>query len=94
MQTSSSFAKTTDGLARALQSESNCAIEWLDENKMIVNPDKFQAILLDKCKLDLTDKNIKIGNQNMQVISDVKILEVHIDHKLNFKFTQDLPIYI
>ena len=92
----SSFAKATDILAEVLESESNCAIEWFDENKMIVNPDKFQAILLDKCKLDLTDKNIKIGNQNMQVISGIKMLEVHIDHKLNFKFThgQDLPIYI
>ena len=25
-------------------------------------------------------------NQNMQVISDVKMLEVDVDHELNFKF--------
>ena len=45
--TLSSSVKTTDSLAKVLESESNCAIEWFDENKTIVNSDKLQAILLD-----------------------------------------------
>ena len=79
-----SFAKSIDRLVKILESESDYANYWFDENKMIINPDKFQAILLDKRKSDLAYRNIKIENQNIQVVSDVKMLGVHIDHKLNF----------
>lgn len=79
-----SFAKSIDRLVKILESESDYANYWFDENKMIINPDKFQAILLDKRKSDLAYRSIKIENQNIQVVSDVKMLGVHIDHKLNF----------
>ena len=46
--TAYSFAKTLRGLVTILQSECETAINWLHNNKMIVNPDKFQVILLDK----------------------------------------------
>ena len=42
------FAKTLRSLVTILQSECETAINWLYNNKMIVNPDKFQLILLDK----------------------------------------------
>ena len=75
--TLSSFAKSIDSLANILESESNCATDWSDQNKMIFNPDKFQAIMLDS-------RNIIIRNQNIQAISDIKMLEVHIDLILIF----------
>ena len=37
-------------LVDILQSGSEIVIDWFENNKMIVNPDKFQAILLDKRK--------------------------------------------
>ena len=68
-----------------LQSECNVAIEWCIENKMFMNPDKFQAILLDKQKSDYT----KLTEEN-QVVSSVDILDVTIDKKLNFNLQIDI----
>ena len=52
---------------------------------MVVNPDKFQAILLDKRNSDLyLNENTAIDKENIKVISNVKMLGVHIDSKLNF----------
>ena len=83
--TFSSFAKSIDGLAKILESDSNCAINSSDENKMmIVNPDKFQAIMLDNPKSDVIGRNIIIRNHNIQAVTDVKIVEVHTDLILTF----------
>ena len=46
--TLSSFARTVKNLVSILESESSCAINWFRDNSMIVIPDKFQAILLNK----------------------------------------------
>ena len=43
-----SFAKTFRELVTILQSKCEIAINWLYNNKVIVNPDKFQAVLLGK----------------------------------------------
>ena len=51
---------------------------------MIVNPDKFQVILLDKRDSDNTNIELKIGNEKIKSTSSVKLLRVHIDDKLNF----------
>ena len=58
---------------------------------MIVNPDKFQAILLDKRNSDLhLNENITIDKENIKVVSNVKMLGVHIDSKLNFNLHIDI----
>ena len=46
--TLSSFAKTVNDLVSILQSESGCLINWFGDNNLIVNPDKFQVVPLDK----------------------------------------------
>ena len=51
---------------------------------MIVNPDKFQAIILDKLKRDHTDECITVDNQQIKVVSSVKLLGLQLDDKLNF----------
>ena len=43
--TLSAWANTISDLINKLESDSNIAIEWFKMNKMIVNPDKFQAIV-------------------------------------------------
>ena len=64
--------------------ECEAAINWLHNNKMIVNPDKFQVILLDKRGSDNTNIELKIGIEKIKSTSSVKLLGVHIDDKLNF----------
>ena len=54
-----SFAKTFREIVRILQSECETTINWLYSNKMIVNPDKFQLILLDKCRSDKTNIEVE-----------------------------------
>ena len=51
---------------------------------MIVNPDKFQVILLDKRGSDNTNIEVKIGKEKTKSTSSVKLLGVHINDKLNF----------
>ena len=43
-------AKELNSLKIILCNDSNKAIDWLNENKMLANPSKFQAIVLNKSK--------------------------------------------
>ena len=67
-----------------MQSGSEIVIDWFKNNKMIVNPDKFQAILLDKRKSGHTNQRIVVDNQYIKVVSSVELLGIQIDDKLNF----------
>ena len=82
--TLASFASTLKELLPILESECEAAINWLHNNKMIVNPDKFQVILLDKRGSDNTNIELKIGTEKIKSTLSVKLLGVHIDDKLNF----------
>ena len=52
-------------------------------NKMIVNPDKSQVIVLNK-RSDLTNTNFKVDNQVIKLVSSVELPGIQIDDKLNF----------
>ena len=82
--TLSAFAETILEMIDVLQSGSEIIIDWFKNNKMIVNPDKFQAILLDKRKSDHKNQRIIVENQNIKVLSSVELLGIRIDDKLNF----------
>ena len=51
---------------------------------MIVNPDKLQAIVLNKKRSDLTNTNFQVDNQVIKSVSSVELLGIQIDDKLNF----------
>ena len=68
----------------SLESESNIAIDWFRKNEMIINPDKFQAIILDKKKSNLTNIPLTIDNQTIKSVPSVELIGVHLDDKLNF----------
>ena len=46
--TISTASKNMNNLIHTLEKESETAVEWFNQNKIIVNPDKFQAMLLEK----------------------------------------------
>ena len=71
-------------LIKILESESEVVIDWFKINRMVVNPDKFQAVTLDKRKRDHTDEHITVDNQQIKVVSSVKLLGLQLDDKLNF----------
>ena len=51
---------------------------------MIINPDKFQAIILDKKKSNLTNIPLTIDNQTIKSVPSVELLGGHLDDKLDF----------
>ena len=57
----SAIAKNVKELKTTLQSELGVVINWFKNNKMIVNPEKFQAIILYKQKLS----NEKLSTSNL-----------------------------
>ena len=60
--TFSVFSKTIKGLLHILQSISLKTITWFKENKMIVNADKIQPLLIDRRKQDHTNEVVQIEN--------------------------------
>ena len=78
------FTTTVSRLVKILESESEVVIDRFKKNKMVVNPDEFQVITLDKQKSDHTNERITAGNQQIKVVSSVKPLGLQLDDKMNF----------
>ena len=53
-------------------------------NKMIGNPDKFHAIVLNKKCSDLRNTNLQVDDKVIKLISSVELLGIQIDDMLNF----------
>ena len=82
--TLSACRETVSQLIDMLELESNIATDWFTKNEMIINPDKFQAIILDKKKSNLTNIPLTIHNQTIKSVPSVELLAIHLDDKLNF----------
>ena len=82
--TLSAFATTVSRLIKMLESEPEAVIDWFKKSKMVVNLDKFQAIILDKRKRDPTDERITVDNQQIKVVSSVILLGLQLDDRRNF----------
>ena len=80
----SAFESNIKNLKLILEPESKTAISWFQSNKMIVNPGKFEGIIIDKKKQNQTAKYISIDQKNIKTSSSVKLLGIHTDDKLNF----------
>ena len=81
--TISTASKNMSNLIQTLEKESETAVDWFNQNKMIVNPDKFQAMLLEK-RNENNQSCLKINNQTIKTTNCVKLLGINIDSKLNF----------
>ena len=78
--TISAAERTTENLVFTLETENQAAIEWFELNEMIVNPAKFQAIVVRK--------NAKMKDSYPSIINDLTInsknivnLVIEIDNK-------------
>ena len=69
--TLSMLEKNIQNLIAILETESNTAIEWFQNNKKMVNPGKFQAIIIDKNKKCHTNETLKIGDKIIKASSSV-----------------------
>ena len=76
-------AKSLDQLKSVLEIDTEIAIDWLSNNKLIANPSKFQAIILNKGKPNI-NSSFKIKNASIDSADSVVLLGIHIDNKLKF----------
>ena len=51
---------------------------------MIVDPEKSQAIILDKQKHDYSNETIKFDNKTVETMSSFRLQGIQLDEKLNF----------
>ena len=64
--------------------ESENAIKWFSEKYIIVNPDKFKSITIQKSNQTSKPKQFLIGKDFVEVASLAKLLGIHIDDQLSF----------
>ena len=81
----SDSAKTIPDLIKSLENESNNAIEWFRGNDMIVNPEKFQAIIFNRRPKDKNTYTLNFDNKEIQTSPNVVLLGIEIDNNLTFK---------
>ena len=68
-----SFGKTYEDLVKKLEHECELTLTLFKNNKMMVNPNKFQAMLLNKSKSTHVKATINIGNGKIKSLSAVKL---------------------
>ena len=93
----SSTEKSQEELIKSLTSESEKAAQWFKENVMIVNLDKFQAIIIDRKNQQNNPTSIKINGININSGKSVRLLGLEIDSKLKFdkhitQFCKKMPV--
>ena len=72
-------------LISTLEQGSQAAVDWFKINEMVVNPDKFQAIVVKKnCRMKDSYDALNINNQNINSENCVKLLGIEIDNTLSF----------
>ena len=71
-------------LVGILERETGVALSWLEQNEMIANPEKFQAILLRKNQTNTSGEEINTNGKAVKSEETVKLLGVTLDYKLDF----------
>ena len=67
-----------------LKHEPELTFKWFTENQMIVNPDKFQAMILRNSINSKNYERVKLdtGSVKIKTKNTVKFLRITIDNKL------------
>ena len=52
---------------------------------MILNPDKFKSVIIQKSNQTSKPKQFLIGNDVVEVVSSVKLLGIHKDNQFSLK---------
>ena len=83
----STTSDNIDHLLITLKHESELAVKWFKDNQMIVNPDKFQAMILQNSRNSKNYEPVQfqIESTKIETKNRVKLLGTTIDNKLNFE---------
>ena len=66
------FAENIQDLKKIIDDAAIEALNWLQSNKMIANPDKFKSIVLKKPSFKTENINITVGNLEIIPATSVK----------------------
>ena len=72
----SAISRTAAELKNTSQSESEVVVNWFKSNRIIVNPEKVEAIILDKQKHGYLNETIKFDNKTFETVSSVRLLGI------------------
>ena len=79
--TLSIFSNSIPNLIKILENESDTdAITWLNDNRMIANPEKFSSLIITKDKTDNSGIELTINNKSIKSEPCVKLLGIKIDN--------------
>ena len=67
-----------------LEKEGNTATQWFRENSMIANPEKFQAIIIDRKNQKNNPQKLTINEKVITFSENATLLGLVVDSKLNF----------
>ena len=81
--TISAVSQTISDLIHSLTVKSNLAVDWFHWNSMIVNPDKFKAIVLTKARQDTSGISISLRDHCITSEESVSLLGIIIDCRLS-----------
>ena len=82
--TLSAFAKSFQELISILENDSEIAIKWFKDNGMSVNPEKFHAIVINRCGRYPDVHKMNFAGFEITTEKVVNLLGIDIDFKLNF----------
>ena len=80
----SSFTSSVKLLLETLIAEFEYVIKCFSDNKIIVNPDKFKSITVQKSNQKVKAKQFLIQSDVVEMASSVKLLGIHKDDQINF----------
>ena len=90
--TISSAEFSVQKLLKTLERETQIASDWFKENNMIVNADKFEAIIVKRNSDMCNQYTINIDGNQVTSEKSVKLLGINIDNKLSFD--EHVPLYV
>ena len=67
-----------------MEDASECATKWFSNNCMIVNPGKFQSVIIENSKGKINMQSLKINGNSIETSESAKLLGIEIANHLEF----------
>ena len=81
--TIATYSNSADDLITDLQTQPENSIDWFRYKEMVVNPDKFQCVIINRLEKLKNSYESLIDNHKIESENSVTLLSIEIDNKLN-----------
>ena len=80
----SAVSQALQGLIESIQAQTERAIDWMDNNYMVANPEKFKSIITTKDRQETSGINFEFSGKMIKSRTKVIRIRISIDMKLSF----------